>query len=288
MAVKERTVSRVEHKMQVARFALDSTALPLINDTLPVAESARRMLMGIYGRQFAQPDGSKARSTIFAGKDDMSQPLSGHGHAYYLPTDEDADGRLDHLTVIASHAFGSREIRALDLLKEIKSRDALRPGHSLRVLLLGLGRLDDYEPWPVRPSQIWVSATPFIATRHLKRRGTKRDPEDVSSNSTAFLTAVVKEELGRLIQRRSDLQDLSLGAVGVQPLTDANGTFRIGPQELRPIQFRRFRQKAGDDGGRRTSGSFLITFPRPVKGPICLGHSSHFGMGLFVPDGRRA
>jgi hypothetical protein len=21
-----------------------------------------------------------------------------------------------------------------------------------------------------------------------------------------------------------------------------------------------------------------------VRGPICLGHSSHFGLGLFVPD----
>jgi CRISPR-associated protein Csb2 len=28
---------------------------------------------------------------------------------------------------------------------------------------------------------------------------------------------------------------------------------------------------------------FRIVFPEPVLGPICLGHSAHFGLGLFVP-----
>jgi CRISPR-associated protein Csb2 len=35
------------------------------------------------------------------------------------------------------------------------------------------------------------------------------------------------------------------------------------------------------------AGAFQITFPRPVGGPICLGHSCHFGLGLFVPDSSR-
>jgi CRISPR-associated protein Csb2 len=42
--------------------------------------------------------------------------------------------------------------------------------------------------------------------------------------------------------------------------------------------------KPGDDGGRRPSGAFRIAFAAAVRGPICLGHSSHFGMGLFLPD----
>lgn len=272
-----------EQKMQIARFALDSTVLPLIPDTLPVAESGRRMLMGIYGRHFAQPDGSKGRSPIFAGKDEGSQPLGGHGHAYYLPSDEDGDGRLDHLTIIAMDGFGPQELEALDLFREVKGLGEMRSRHSLRVLLLGLGRLDDYEPWPLLPSQAWISATPFIATRYLKKRGAKRDPEELWNNPAAFLAAVLGEELARLIQRRTDLRGLSTDDIGVQPLTDDTGVFRIGPTNLRTIQFRRFRQKAGDDGGRRISGAFRISFPRPVRGPICLGHSSHFGMGLFVP-----
>jgi CRISPR-associated protein Csb2 len=33
---------------------------------------------------------------------------------------------------------------------------------------------------------------------------------------------------------------------------------------------------------------FRIVFPEPVPGPICLGHSAHFGLGLFVPAAGRA
>ncbi|HZU45101.1 MAG TPA: type I-U CRISPR-associated protein Csb2 [Terriglobales bacterium] len=268
---------------QVARFALDSSVLPLVTDTLPVAESARRMLMGIYGKLFAQPDGSKAKSGIFAGKDETSQPLSGHGHAYYLPTDEDGDRRLDHLTVVASEGFGPKEIKALDYLRELKGLGEMRSRHPLRVVLLGLGKLGEYDPGPLGCSQVWISATPFIAPRYLKKRGTKRDPQELWGSRAAFLTAVLKEELRRFFDRRADLRDLSADTLMVEPILDANGAFRIGPKQLRPIEFRRFRHKAGDDGGRRTSGSFKIAFPRSVRGPICLGHSSHFGMGLFVP-----
>jgi len=60
--------------------------------------------------------------------------------------------------------------------------------------------------------------------------------------------------------------------------------FLGGRRQLRPIQFKRYRRKQGDDGGRRPSGTFRITFASPVQGPLCLGHSCHFGLGLFLPE----
>lgn len=51
-----------------------------------------------------------------------------------------------------------------------------------------------------------------------------------------------------------------------------------------PIQFYRFRRKAGDDGGRRPAGGFRIRFAQPVRRSLCLGHSTHFGLGLFLPE----
>lgn len=274
---------RSQPSFQIARFALDSSVLPLLTETLPVAETARRMLMGIYGRKFPQADGSKGRSAIFAGKDAASGPLQGHRHAYYLPSDEDGDGRLDHLTVVASDGFGDGELKALDSLRELKSREREQSGHPLRVLLLGLGRLDDYQPWPLRPSTTWEPATPFIAPRHLKKRGSKRDPEELWNSPMDFLVGVLREELARLIERRPDFASMPLDSIKTEPIMDEHGVFRIGPRKLRPIQFKRFRQKRGDDGGNRSAGAFLITFPEPVRGPICLGHSSHFGLGLFLP-----
>lgn len=272
-------------KMQVARFALDSAVLPLVTETLPVAESARRMLMGRYGRLFPQADGSKGRSPIFAGKTEVGEPRQGHGHAYYLPTDEDSDGRLDHLTIVAADGFGPGELKALDWLRELKSREREESGHPLRVLLLGLGRLDDYHPWPLRPSRAWVSATPFVAPRHLKKRGVKRDPQELWNCPQNFLVAVLREELTRLLERRLDLEGITPESVRIEPLVDEHGVFRIGSRHLRPIQFKRFRQKRGDDGGHRPAGAFRITFPTAVAGPIALGHSCHFGLGLFVPEG---
>ena len=274
-------------RMQVARFALDSTVLPLVTETLPVAESARRMLMGIYGQRFPAPDGSRGRSAILSGKAADAQPLQGHGHAYYLPTDEDDDGRLDHLTIVTTDGFDGGELKTLDWLRELKTPEREESGHPLRVLLLGMGRLDDYQPYPSRASQVWVSATPFLAPRHLKKRGTKRDPVELSQSPQNFLGAVLREELTRLIQRRPDLSDLQANALKIEPVVDQHGVFRVGARHLRPIQFKRFRRKRGDDGGNRAAGSFRIDFGRNVCGPITLGHSSHFGLGLFVPIGER-
>lgn len=71
----------------------------------------------------------------------------------------------------------------------------------------------------------------------------------------------------------------------IEPEWDENHAFKIA-QRWRTIQFKRFRRKAGDDGGRRLAGAFRLTFRHPVRGPIALGFSSHFGMGLFMPLNR--
>ncbi|MFO0767833.1 MAG: hypothetical protein U0231_13835 [Nitrospiraceae bacterium] len=46
---------------------------------------------------------------MLSGKDHQGKRLINHRHAYYLPTDEDGDGRLDHLTVYAAGGFDPDE-----------------------------------------------------------------------------------------------------------------------------------------------------------------------------------
>jgi CRISPR-associated protein Csb2 len=185
--------------------------------------------------------------------------------------------------------FGKHELRAIDQLREIKSRDREQSGHPLRMLLLGLGRVEDYHPGPIDLSRGWVSATPFVAPRFPKSNGTKRDAPELLACSANFVEATLREELARLRLRTPHLQSVLLDQIQVSPLQDENGVFRIrarkgDPLGLRPIQFKRYRQKRNDDGGNRRSGAFRIVFPGPVSGPIALGHSSHFGLGLFVPE----
>lgn len=272
----------MSRRYTVARYALDGRVLPLVQQTLSVAESFRRQLMGRYRRirerdqpeERARDEAVPFRSEAFSGKDASGQKLeAAHQHAYYLPSDEDDDGRIDHLTVVAEMGFDPDEVRALDSLRRLY----LGEDDPLNLLLVSLDETLAGRGPLFAVSRSWVSATPFLSTRHPKRRGLKRDPAHLLGeiNRDAFLRVVLLEELERLRLRRPNVP----AATAVEPLLE----HRIGVRRLRPIQFRRFRQKAGDDGGRRPSGAFRIVFPVPVAGPICLGHSSHFGLGLFVP-----
>lgn len=268
---------RTTARIQVARYALDSTVLPLVTETLPVAEAARRALMSSYGC-LTKKNGQRGRSHIFSGKNEQGKPLSDHGHAYYLPTDEDGDGRLDHLTVFARRGFDDNERRALDCLRQLNTDRKGEERHPLRLLLLGMGTLAEYHPGPLGQSKVWVSATPYIATRHAKTRG--RDRIDISCQHARadFLTKDLREQVRAVLPDGSTIAD----GVQIDPILDGNA-FRIAGR-WRPIQFKRFRSKPGDDGGRRLAGAFRLTFALAVSGPIALGWSSHFGMGLFLPD----
>ena len=275
--------SGVVGRLTVARYALDVSRgrrpLPSIADTLPVAEQFRWALKSGYQRwrklqKYGIPWPYRERffSPCFSGKNADSRPLSGHQHCFFLPADEDGDGRLDHLTVIAPSGFGADEVRTLDRVRDVPFGD----GDLLRLLLLDIGNERTVVTPLFGPSRTWVSAMPFIVTRYPKLRGRKRDrPEDYAPPN-AFSLRVLQQELERFGERGRVLPAIER----IDPLVGG-----IGPGRLRPIQFQRFRsRKPGDDGGPRQSGAFRITFAATVHGAICVGHSCHFGLGLFVPE----
>lgn len=264
--------------IQVARFAFDSMVLPFVTDTLIVAEAARRALMGVYG-QLTQLNGLRGRSRVFSGKDEQGQPLTDHTHTYYLPNDEDGDGRLDHLTVFASAGFGVDEKRALDRLREIRTGREGEERHPLRLLLLGIGTSAEYSPGPLQSSRHWRSATPYISTRYAKTRGRQRIDLNSAEQRRRFLEENLRAQLVALLP---ELFNVATPEVQIEPEWDENHAFRVA-ERWRSIEFRRFRSKRNDDGGTRLAGAFHLNFARPVSGPIAVGHSSHFGMGLFMP-----
>jgi CRISPR-associated protein Csb2 len=264
----------------IARYSLDGPVLPLVQAALPLADAARRGLMSRY-RQFkeierygraAPPGAERFASAVLAGKDAQGVPLRGdHDHAFYLPTDEDGDGRLDHLTVFARGGFPGDEVRALDAFRWLRLGDL-----ELALLLVGLGTEAEFRHTRVLgQSTVWASATPFLVTRHMKRRGQKRDPREffeAPDGRIEFIKQVLGEELGR--------RGLDRDGVAIEPL-DSVGTQR----RLQPIEFSLRRPyKTGDDGPNRPRGLFRLRFPEPVSGPIALGHSCHFGLGLFLSE----
>jgi len=264
-----------QSKRTVARFALDGPVLPSVTDTLPLAEDFRRNLLrkcrAVMRSQGIEPAKEQlaARCPSLTGKDPDGTPLRGHQHAFFLPIDEDNDGRIDHVTVVAERGFSAEEVRALDRLRQLPQDE----GDPLRLLLVGLGGEREVLSPLFAVSATWVSATPFLVSRYPKRRGQKRDQPEHYATPQDFLKHILRQELGRLRERRPDLPEV----LSIEEEM-------IGAHRLRPIQFARFRSKRGDDGGRRPAGGFRITFAAPLRGPLCLGHSCHFGLGLFLPS----
>lgn len=266
---------RARPRPNIVRYALDAAVLPLVQETLWMGELTRRAVMGKYRYLYATADNPRPVSPLFAGKTAPDKPLAGHRHAYYLATDEDGDGRLDHLTVYAAQGFDEREEHTLDQLREIRRLE----GEPVRLLLLAKGRSEELSRGPASVSREWVSATPFLATRHPKRRGRKRDTPDMLNNPMVFIQQVLLEVM------RACRPDLPLPEVA--PLVDEAGHMRIPVGErshgIRPLEFKRNRCSKADDAASRPTAAFRLVFPQPVQGPIVLGHHAHFGLGLFMP-----
>ncbi|MEW5748965.1 MAG: type I-U CRISPR-associated protein Csb2 [Candidatus Thermoplasmatota archaeon] len=234
----------------LARFSVHAPAFPHVRYTLYVAEDVRRALMS----RAVEP------STVFSGRSDGSPRGDGHRHAFFLPTDEDGDGRIDHLTVFAEEGFGPYELKALRGFQTL-----FRPGRGcdLSLLLQYVGGRDDLangDAGCCGTSTIWESATPFCLVRHPKRNG--RD--------------------GPIDQVRRELARRGFPAlVDVEVLEQPSR----GPAALRWRHFRRIREGCPPDVNLRTGSAFgfRLRFERPVRGPIALGYACHFGLGLFRP-----
>ncbi|MFC1464994.1 MAG: type I-U CRISPR-associated protein Csb2 [Candidatus Brachytrichaceae bacterium NZ_4S206] len=242
--------AREETRPRLLRFALDGPVLPRVTETVYVAELARKRVQGIFGNLF-----EGAASPLFSGKQANGTPLAEHRHAFFLPTDEDNDGKLEHILLYAAEGFGPRELCALDAWRKTRGPG----GVEMNVVWLGA---EDKAP----SARIWRSATPFIATRHYKERGAKRD---------AFPRWQLPEvNLREEIQRRG--LPAPVRVEGVDELQLAG----------RPLAWRHFRQQRVLGNGRRGNDfgkGFEIEFAEPVSGPLALGYACHFGLGLFLP-----
>lgn len=235
-----------------ARYALDSTVLPLIQDALPFAEQVRRALIR------ARIDTS--HSEAITGKTFDSQPLEGHLHAHYFATDEDTDGRIDHVTVYSPRGFDRDDIAALGQLTCI-FRSGNRP--DVRMTLTGMGaseRFDDASLFA--QSRRWRSVTPFSLPRFANRGGGKPPrPRDMP-----------EAQLRRELKSRGLPEPISIKrtegySAGERPL-------------VRWLEFhsRRFNGTQGYG-----LAGFEIEFAEDVRGPVALGFACHFGLGLFMP-----
>lgn len=258
----------------VAQLLLDGPVLPLMTDTLPVGEAARRAIMSCFGswcrrnsvqattyrRANADDDYS---SPTFSGRDTYGNRLAGPSHTHYWPTPSELDPRrIGGMTLFARDGFGSAEVAALAALRRLTIGDL-----ELRAQLTGAGQIRDLAYTFTGPSDLWQSVTPFLGNSDIGMRGRSR-----------FIRKGLRREWRRLAEQVPAFRGIELMEVNELSTEDIR---RAGlPQ---PYEFCRARSKHGGRQAYRPAAMFRIRLSRPVHEPVSLGYASHFGMGRFEP-----
>ena len=228
-------------------FVLSGKPLPRVEETLRIGELLRVALL------------SQAKHRY--GEDYIPPIFSGHGllhnrphrHAFYLPWDSNEDGCIDRLVVHVPDGMDEDQQGVLEALTRMWSRD----GGEWRVVLEGIGGWE-LVPGLTGPSSVWVSCTPYLHPWHVKKRLT------------------VQDQICREIRARGLPEPVAL-----EPLPEVNvGKGRV----RRPIHFRRFRSRPGLEQPDRLGSFWRLRFEEPIPGPLALGFSCHFGLGLFKPE----
>jgi CRISPR-associated protein Csb2 len=237
-------------KPTAVRFAVTGRPLPAKHAAVALGDMTRRTAMSAYGRHNDQ-----AVSATLAGKDAESTPLGGkHQHAHYLSFSSSKGRSLDSVVVWAPTGFDDRELRALARRMEFfgaEDYDHTGGVSGRRLGVEAFGGIAEVAPELVTASTVWLSRTPYAPTRHWKGTAEEQLLADVSSE----------------LKFRGLPSPLQLELVRGDWLT-----------------YRRYRLKERINDARRAYGVRLV-FEEPVAGPMCLGQLSHYGLGLFLPEG---
>lgn len=201
---------------------------------------------------------------LISGKDGEGHPLRGHQHAFFILW-PDSNGVPTRLVVWRRQPFSSQEVQALLAASERPiSWGNGAPEWAVRLVPL---------PFEMSPpssllseARVWQSATPFVppAGRHRFRENGRLRPGE---STERVLVKLLQSEKKPVPNK-------------VTIFEDQEGTSWVNLHETR--QRRQHRME------NRTSwvrpGYWLrIEFEESVRGPLMLGDSCHFGLGLFIP-----
>ncbi|MDV6011658.1 type I-U CRISPR-associated protein Csb2 [Haloechinothrix sp. LS1_15] len=255
-----------KHSVTTVRFDVAQPAAPKQTEALAYTDLLRQAALSQLGARRERPE-----ATVLGGKHaDARASRTDHRHAHYLPITK--AGRLTGLVVWAPDGVGGEELDAVSAIRSLRSGMRKRQSHDegndedvgserwrLTVRVAGTGPVETVAPELAGTSRIWCSLTPFTPSRYAKKR----------HDWQRFLRAEVERELSyRGIDARPQVE-----------LVDGNWA---AYRRYRPSA--RMRQDRVHGQATRPSAFLRIHFDRAIGGPLALGHLSHFGLGLFVPE----
>lgn len=205
--------------------------------------------------------GRNVRESIadMVGKDADNQPLKGHRHTEFLVWGD--AGQPTRLVVWrGSRAFDADEQAAILLAasRDVSWAAAGSGENEWKVRLIPLDRDVPSPPgFDGEASVLWESVTPYVPPRHHLRGGKEREGESMV------------DQIQRELARRGVAEAVEVELVGPPAWVSVH----VPRREANKRAF------VGDRRGQ----AVRLCFPSPVSGPIRLGHSSSFGLGLFRP-----
>lgn len=253
-----RRLQQAQGRHTYALFSLYGAVRPLVQETLIVAEKMRVALMHHEGALLQEVEGFQGEPTgpAFSGRSNGQRLGSQHQHAHYLPLDLDSDGRIDHVAVWVPMGLKPNEQEALGRLRWLFIERDQKP---LRVALLGIGSPAEFPGSAVGGvSSVWVSKSPFLLTRHPKKKGGQW-----------------VDTLEHQVLRELAFRNLPEAEIKLVPRLELPG------RSVGWLEFRRSRRNQRPPTGE--AWGLELAFPEPVKGPVVLGFCSHFGLGRFEP-----
>lgn len=228
-----------------------------------VVRELLRILTGGRGVTWSHaPLATRQAMSEMTGKDGDGRPLIGpRRHAEFFAWFE--DGLATRLLVWRDgRTFAGDEQRAL-LRAAARGFSWAASAPDAEAWRVNLVPLDGAVPPPPgfngMSSRVWETVTPYVPPRH-HLRGAKPRPRET-------VTEQVRRELA--LRGHSETQRIE-----VEQIQDATWVDVHVPRAS-------VAQRATI--GRRVGYTLRLTFSEPIEGPIRLGHSSSFGLGLFRP-----
>ncbi|SNR88095.1 CRISPR-associated protein Csb2 [Haloechinothrix alba] len=238
-------------KVTTVRFAVAQPAAPKATEALVYTDLLRQAALSKLGNERTGTE-----FTVLGGKDAATHAArTDHRHAHFLPVLE--AGRLSALVVWAPDGIPHDELEALYSVDRLRTK--INDRWRLTVRVAGTGPVETVAPELAGTARHWRSIMPFTPSRHCKER----------HDWAEFLRAEIVRELGY----RGKKADAEI------ELMDGNW---VGYRRYRPTARMRRDRKHGQ--ANKPSAFLGLRFDQAVPGPLALGHLSHFGLGLFVPE----
>lgn len=261
-------VRRHQPGVQVLQFAVGGRVYPPDAHWVKLTERFRDEVVrqrclqvsgGRTSRYSALVPGECEPLSLIRGIDGTQGRVDGASMAFFalIP---DEQGHPTRLVCWRASPFSDEEIDAfLAATERPIAWQRWSADWELRLVPLRFSVLAPADYW--LPGRVWLSATPFVlpaGRRRVRENGRPRPGESPEAC------------LRKLLVR------FGLPEAQVEQEKNTSGWVTIHETA------RERQRRSAERGARMRPGhQFRVTFTEPVRGPLCFGHSCHFGLGLF-------